>query len=154
MSSSETGALSRKLQALSLPLGEYRITRDVDNAICRLTGLPETTGPLANPLLFSVASLAGLGISIEDLCKVCNFDYRDGPMIGGCLVRFAKPLKVDETYDVQTNIVSLERKTGKKIGAMDLLKFMVTLVEKSGEKACEINYTWILPRGKIHAESR
>ncbi|RMF11119.1 MAG: hypothetical protein D6763_04070 [Alphaproteobacteria bacterium] len=148
------GAEPRDLSSLAIPSGRYRITREINNAVCRLSRLPETSGPVANPLLFSVASLAGLGISIEDLCKLCDFDYRDAPMIGGCRVVFSRPLKVEETYEVQAELLSLERKIGKRTGVMDLLKFNVILVETGGEVACTITYTWVLPRGKSNADGR
>ena len=74
----------------------------------------------AHPVFFYIATQIGMGITVAQLCAACEFDVERGPMIVATQVEFVEPLRVGVAYGVQGEIVSLTRKSSRKLGVMDL----------------------------------
>ena len=66
-------------------------------------------------------------------------------MLGQCNINFYKSLKVETKYNVKGKIISIDYKKSKKIGDIDIVKFIVEIFLKE-EKITNIEYTLILPR--------
>jgi hypothetical protein len=93
-----------------------------------------------------VATQCGMGISVDGLLKLCDFDVLDGPVMAGGNVRFDSDLRVDTDYVVEGEIVSLVRKPSRTFGAVDVLSFRLVMSDASGVKALECTNQWVLPR--------
>jgi hypothetical protein len=130
-----------------LPGGEYTIGREDARLVGRL--LHSTID--VHPVFSCVASLRSLGISIDALCRLCEFELAAGPLLGEFGVRFRSPLQAGVCYQVTGLIESIDRTQSARLGVLDRLRFSVELTEPSGESALEANYLWLLPRGPVPA---
>jgi hypothetical protein len=125
----------------------YRITKEENASLCASIGIEPSFDGSAHPIFSYIATQVGMGETVEGLCAICDFDVADGPMLGGCDVIFHEPLKTESTYTVTGEIISLNRKHSRKLGAMDLLEYRLTLVNAGGHEVVTATINWILPRG-------
>lgn len=130
----------------SLPGGRYRIDPEENAAICGAVGAEVETDGRAHPIFYYIATQVGMGISVEDLLSLCDFDVSEGPLMTGSIAWFAGELRVDTDYVVQGEIVSLVRKPSRTFGAVDLLSFRLVLADTSGTETVECINEWVLPR--------
>jgi hypothetical protein len=135
-------------RGITLPNGEYRIERDCNDAILAATGCaPYHAGDAPHPSLATVATLAATGLTIDDLCSLCDASVADGPMLGECRIVQHRPLAFDLLYSVKRRVLSIERKKSRRLGEMDLLRFVAELQEPGAAVAAAVTYTWVLPKG-------
>jgi hypothetical protein len=128
------------------PGGRYRITREENAAFCEaIMATPDPEGR-AHPSFYYIATQCEMGISVADLCKLCDFDVADGPMMATSKVDFAAELMVDQDYDVGGEIISVVRKPSRTFGAVDLLTYRLTLAEAGGRQVASTVNEWVLPR--------
>jgi hypothetical protein len=137
-------ALSQRLRGHRLPGGRYEITADAAAAVARLTGWD---APQPHPVFASIATLRALGVSIEQLCKLCEFRLEDGPMLGEFAVDFHGELLQGVPYRTEAHIVSFDRRHSTRVGVLDRLRFVVHIQLPDGTPIAEARYLWLLPRG-------
>jgi hypothetical protein len=132
-----------------LPGGEYRISAEENRALCESLHTKPASDGLAHEIYSYIATQSGMGVSVDGLLAICEFDAADGPMLGSSNARYLSVLRTDETYRVSGEILSLTRKQSKKLGTMDVLEYRLTLSRASGESVLEVTNTWILPRRSL-----
>ncbi len=94
--------------------------------------------------IFSLIAMSHSGISLDELFKLLDFDVGKGPMLGQCDILFNSKIMLNQKYDVKGRIVSIDHKESKKIGDIDIVKFVVEIILKK-EKIVSAEYTLILP---------
>lgn len=124
----------------------YVINPEQNRAVCESLGAVPPEDGSAHPIFFFIATQVGMGLSVVELCAICEFDVRDGPMMASSHVDFARPLMTATEYRVQGEIRSLTRKSSRKFGVMDLLDFELRLVGADGEPVLSCTHVWVLPR--------
>jgi hypothetical protein len=132
-----------------LPGGDYRISSAENRALCEALLTQPARDGTAHEVYSYIATQSGMGVSVDGLLAICEFDAADGPMLGSSNSRFHDVLKTDETYRVGGVILGLTRKQSKKLGVMDVLEYRLTLSRASGEPVLEVTNTWILPRRNL-----
>ena len=132
-----------------LPGGEYRITAEENRALCEALHTKPASDGRAHEIYSYIATQSGMGLSVDGLLAICEFDAVDGPMLGSSNARYLGPLRTDETYRVSGEILSLNRKHSKKLGVMDVLEYRLTMTRASGAPVLEVTNTWILPRRNL-----
>ncbi|HEY5754336.1 MAG TPA: hypothetical protein VIU34_00875 [Steroidobacter sp.] len=132
-----------------LPGGEYRISAEENRALCESLHAKPASDGRAHEIYSYIATQSGMGVSVDGLLAICEFDAADGPMLGSSNARYLSHLRTDETYRVSGDILSLTRKQSKKLGTMDILEYRLTLSRASGEPVLEVTNTWILPRRSL-----
>jgi hypothetical protein len=137
--------LAQRLRGHRLPGGRYEITAADTNIVAQLTGL---TSSVPHPIFASIAALRSLGVSIGDLCALCEFRLDDGPMLGEISLQFFSPMHAGVQYEVSAEIESLDRTVSRRLGILDRLQFVVRLVEHRVGAVAEVHFLWLLPRGK------
>ena len=95
--------------------------------------------------IFSMIALNSIGYTLDEFFKYLNFDVNKGPMLGQCDINFYNSLQIDKKYNVKGRIISIDYKKSKKIGEIDIVKFIVEIFFKK-TKVTKIEYTLILPR--------
>lgn len=123
----------------------YTISSADNKRLCDSVGIAPASDGTAHPIYFYIATQVGMGETVAGLCAICGFNVDDGPLLGGCSVEFAEPLLVDTPYTVSGQIVSLTRKTSRKLGVMDLLEYRLAL-SHAGKAVLVATNSWILPR--------
>lgn len=124
----------------------YVIAAAQNAELCRSTGIEPAGDGTAHPVYYYVATQVGMGMSVAELCKVCDFDIEDGPMMASSEVRFAAPLRTGISYRVSGEILSLVRKRSRRLGIMDMLTYRLRLHAPDGQTALETDNVWVLPR--------
>jgi hypothetical protein len=137
--------LAARLRGHRLPGGHYRISAAESSQLARLCGV-EASRP--HPVFSSVVTLKALGVTIEQLCALCEFRLEDGPMLGEFTTRFFLPLEQDVRYTTNATIESIDRTHSARAGVLDRLRFAVHICLPNGTVAVEVHYLWLLPRGK------
>lgn len=124
------------------------IDRAENDALCASLGIAPAADGSAHPSYCYSATQVGMGLTVAELCAACDFNVEDGPMLANVAVRFVRPLMTDTPYMVRGEVLGLDRKASRKLGAMDLLRYMLRLVDVAGEPVLEITNLWVLPRGE------
>ena len=135
---------------LSLAGGSpYVITSDENRALCATLGADPAADGSAHPVYFFIATQVGMGMSVAELCKACDFDVEHGPMIASSAVTFQRALMTEQPYHVTGEIVSLTRKRSRTFGVMDSLTYALRLALPDGTAVLETRNVWMLPRRNI-----
>lgn len=139
----DVALLADRLRATALPDGEFTVASSADAALRQATGAPVSPRPHA--AIANVATLAASGASLDALFAMFDASLADGPMLGECRVRFTRPLEF-RTYRVARRFVDVVRKRSRRLGTMDVVRFVAALHDEGEEPAAEVEYTWIVPR--------
>jgi hypothetical protein len=137
--------LAASLRGRQLPGSEYRIAPDECRAVDALCA---GTGAVTHPVFACVAALRGLGISIDELCRLCDYELARGPMLGECQLELRRPLQADCDYTTCVVIEDLVRSRSRALGVMDRLHFTVALRDSGPGDAALVRLTWLFPRGR------
>ena len=125
----------------------YTISVDDNRRVCRLAGVAPAEDGSAHPIFFYIATQVGMGMTVAGLCEVCEFDVNKGPLMAANRVQFSSPLQVATPYQIRGEILSLTRKSSRKLGLMDLLEYQLRLHAADGRMVLSTTNTWVLPRG-------
>lgn len=134
-----------------LPAGDYRITAAENRQLCEALYATAAPDGSAHPIYSFIATQTGIGVTVDGLLVLCEFDAADGPMMGSSHTRYFAPLRVDETYRIEGEILGLTRKASRKLGVIDVLEYRLSMHRSAGERVLEITNTWILPRRQLRA---
>jgi hypothetical protein len=96
-----------------------------------------------------VATRVGCGLGVDEICAAADATTDDGPMVGSLALEYHEPLRVGETYAVDGEFVSIERKQGRRAGVFDLLLFELRLTAPDGAVAVTATQSWVLPRRNV-----
>jgi hypothetical protein len=130
----------------------FTISADENTALCRSTGVEPASNGTAHPIYYYIATQVAMGKTVAGVCKTCEFDVEDGPMMGSSGVKFSSPLMVGQSYRVTGEILSLVRKQSRKLGVMDVLTYRLRLhKETDGTCILETDNVWVLPRKELAA---
>jgi hypothetical protein len=125
----------------------YSISADENERLCRSVGAEPARNGTAHPVWYYISTQVAMGETVSSLCKICEFDIDDGPLMGSSTVRFLSPIMVGNAYKVAGEILSLVRKQSRKLGVMDLLTYRLRLYPaEGGEAILETDNVWALPR--------
>jgi hypothetical protein len=98
--------------------------------LCDCLLAPEMINPdSGHPLMLYMATQAGMGISLQDLFTMFLGKSEDGPMLGEWSMQAYGAVKLGVEYSVTGGIVEVQRKTGKKTGVFDIIKFELQMRE-------------------------
>lgn len=100
----------------------------------------------AHPSLGYVLAMRGC-VSIEEIFELLETDAQSGVLFGECALEFDHPLVPGTCYTLDGEILSVERKVGRRAGAFDRLTFAVRIRERdTGRPVCTNTNTWMIPR--------
>jgi hypothetical protein len=141
-----------ELEALvgtQFPGGTYTVEPYVNWLTCDCVLAPElAVGDAAHPLLVYMAGQAGIGLSLTELFAICSASSEDGPMLGEWGMQINRPLEVGAEYAVSGGITDAVRKSGKKTGVFDIVRFGIELRSTIGsaEPDALLHSSFIYPR--------
>jgi len=137
-----------KLVGYAFAGGSYTVEPYEHWLTCDVVLAPPTFEGVAHPLYVYMAALAGMGLSVDGLFRLCHATAADGPMFGECGTEIIRPLLVGGTYDVQGGITGVVRKTGQRTGTFDIVSFRLELVDGLGVAAVSRN-SFVFPRRSL-----
>ncbi len=133
------------LPGTKLPVGEFTILEEEQKLTLEIIGGTDSGPGVAHPLWAYIAPQRGIGITVDEICKLANFDMSDGPMLGSSHLEYRDKLRIGVSYEVTGEVIGIERKHGGS-GTFDVLEFREELREPGGEMVCASTSTYILPR--------
>lgn len=136
--------LDDDLRGKRLPGARFCITPEDVLVLSKLCGSPSSA---PSPIFAMVAALRGLGITLDEMCRLCEFELAAGPMLGECAMRFGSQLQQGLFYRTEVEIHGIDRKYSATSGVIDRLRFAVALFAADTDCAAEVELTWLLPRG-------
>ncbi len=128
-----------------LPGGTFTLTAQARRGFAgAVLGDPEAD-PSVDALWIFTSGLHGMGMDLTEVFASVGCSMtEDGPMLGGIEFELTRPIEVDRTYEASGAILGVERKTGRRTGAFDLMRVRVALADDQGEAAVATT-TYVLP---------
>ncbi|HEY4097432.1 MAG TPA: hypothetical protein VGM33_18055 [Baekduia sp.] len=107
-----------------------------------------TPDPLAaHPEIAYMIGLHGGGASIADIMALLGADEDSGVMFGELQFAFDGVLRPGAAYDVAGEVVSVERKEGRRAGVFDRATFVHRIAEAGAcAPVATVTHVWIFPR--------
>lgn len=105
---------------------------------------------VAHPGIAYMVGLHGGGASIADLFALLEADEDSGVLFGEVDFDFAATLRPGATYAVDGEVVSVERKQGRRAGVFDRVAFVHRIADAvSGAPVARVSHVWIFPRREL-----
>ncbi len=125
------------------------ISADENRMLCEGMGVAPASDGQAHPSYYYTATQIGMRLTVRELCAHCDFDVENAPMMATSEARYLAPLMTETPYRVRGQVDSLIRKRSRKLGAMDLLEYRLSLIDSNGATVLETFNTWVLPRPEL-----
>jgi hypothetical protein len=138
----EAGLLGRQL-----PGGELTIERRESVIADEALLAPDAETAVAHPIWFVIASLRGLGISVDELCDLAGKRDVDTLLYGGVEIVQSHPLHVGETYRTTAEVTGVERKTTRDGSSLDMVDVVVRVLDGVEAECGSVASTYLLKRG-------
>ena len=128
-----------------LPGGTFTLTAQTRRRFAGAVLGDPAADPSVDALWIFTSGLPGMGTDlVEVFASVGCSMTEDGPMLGGTEFELTRPIEVDKPYAATGRVLGVERKTGRRAGAFDLLRVRVELSDEHGEAAAATT-TYVLP---------
>jgi hypothetical protein len=108
---------------------------------------PDDEATVAHPIWFVIASLRGLGISVEELCDLAGKREADTLLYGRVEIVQAHPLAVGETYRTMVEVAGVGRKTTRDGRTLDMVDVVVRVLDMAGTEHGSVTSTYLFKRG-------
>jgi hypothetical protein len=128
-----------------LPGGTFVLTAETRRRFAEAVLGDPDADPSVDALWIFTSGLPGMGTDlVEVFASVGCSMTEDGPMLGGTEFELHRPIEVDTPYRASGRILGVQRKSGRRAGAFDLLRVRVELSDEHGEAAAATT-SYILP---------
>jgi len=138
--------LDARLRGMRLPGDYFSVIPEEAALVAKLSGW---TSDEPSPIFSYIAALRGLGITLEQMCNLCDFELGQGPVVGECRIQFFNAIQVSIRYRTDVVIHGIERRPSAAYGIVDRLRFSVALTEHSGSLVASVELIWLLPRRRV-----
>jgi hypothetical protein len=128
-----------------LPGGSFHLERH-ESSIADHAVLATDGGDSAHPIWFVIASLRGMGITVDELCGLCRQEDGDTLLFGGVEVWQELPLAVGGEYETEAEITAVDRRTTRSGYDLDAVTVRVRLCGES-EVHGEVTSVYLFKRG-------
>ena len=137
--------LRDRLVGRELPVGAYRVTGYEAWLTADVMLAPPPRDQRCNPMHVFLASLQGVGYSIQDVFDLVECRLEDGPMIGSMDLHQDRAILVDEQLTVRSRILDIERKHGRS-GVFDRMTIEITVEDDDETPVGRVENIFIYPR--------
>lgn len=137
--------LRGRLVGLEFPVGSLLVPAYEDWIARDCVGAPPATDGLLHPSWTLLGALRGSGYDLEDIIRLCDASWDDGVMFGETRVEQVQPLRADVEYSVRGTFLDVERRSGRKIAAFDLVTYEIC-IELDGDLVAQCVNSFVIPR--------
>lgn len=103
-------------------------------------------GGLAHPIWFVIASLRGMGITVDELCLLAHQQAGDLLLFGTCEVVQDRPMLVGATYSTAAWIGDVDSRTTRDGSRLDSVEVVVTITDIEGPEMGRVTSTYLFKR--------
>jgi hypothetical protein len=128
-----------------LPAGRYRVA-DYESWLAHDALYSDPADPEPHPVMAFIAAQRGLGVTVAELFRLWATEMADGPMLTESTLEFPGEFRAEVEYLVSGTVVAVVRKTGRTLGAFDLLTARFEVAEPAREPVAVITNVYALPR--------
>jgi hypothetical protein len=101
----------------------------------------------AHPIMAFLAAQGGLGVTVAELFGMFGTDMAEGPLLTESTLDLHADLAPGVYYEVGGTVVSAVRKSGRALGAFDLVTVRFEVLDPiAGEPAATVTNVYALPR--------
>jgi hypothetical protein len=138
--------LRATLEGRELPGASFRL-EPYESAIGDHAVLaPDCDPDLPHPLWFIVASLRGMGITVDELCDLAAKTAGDILLYGAVEVTQDRPLRTDTNYRTTAQIGGVSRRTTRDGATLDSIVVTVRLQDDDGRQSGTVTNTYLFKR--------
>lgn len=135
------------LPGTAFPGGTYTVGRWENVVLHAASVADRPVGEIVHPMALFHAPITGSGWSIADIFERCHAESDEAVRAGEYLWELHRPLREGVPYRVDGRFESVERKSGRRIGAFDKVTFRLDLYEpEADEPAATVTQAWLFLR--------
>ena len=138
--------LRAALDGRALPGGTLRIDRHESLIADHALRAPDRDDDLAHPLWFVIASLRGLGITVDELGDLAAKRKGDTLLLGAVTVTHDRPLPVGATYHTRAQVDQVDRQQTRAGRTLDRVVVTVLVQDESGQRYGTVTSTYLFLR--------
>ena len=135
----------QELVGYRFPSGTYKIEHWENYLLTEATAGEHVSSAYAHPSFLFHAPLAAVGLSYQEIFDLCDAESADAVRAGEYDWEIFRTLEEGIQYQAQGQILSVERKTGKRAGVFDAVAFAIELSDTKGV-AARVTNTWLFLR--------
>lgn len=144
---SDLETLRERLVTTRLPVGTMRVPHYEHWISTECLAADRPVNNELHLVWILIGALRDMGVTYRELFDLAEVSLDDGSLYGGVRIESRAPLFEDVDYEIEAQILDLERKSGARLGVFDLLTFEVR-VRLADEVLASAVSTFILGRGK------
>jgi hypothetical protein len=138
--------LQTALDGRALPGGAVRIDRYESLIADHALRAPDRDDDLAHPLWFVIASLRGMGITVDELGDLAAKRPGDTLLLGEVTVTHDRPLLVGATYQTTAQVDQVGRHRTRTGRTLDQVVVTVRVQDDSGQSYGTVTSTYLFLR--------
>ena len=135
----------QELVGYRFPSGTYKIEHWENYLLTEATAGEHFSSAYAHPSFLFHAPLAAVGLSYQEIFDLCDAESADAVRAGEYDWEIFRTLEEGIQYQAQGQILSVERKTGKRAGVFDAVAFAIELSDTTGV-AARVTNPWLFLR--------
>jgi hypothetical protein len=140
------GELRSALEGRELPGASFRLEH-YESAIADHALLaPGADREVPHPLWFIIASLRGMGITVDELCVLAQKTAGDALLFGAVEVTQDQPLRAGADYQTTAQIGRVSRRTTRDGSDLDSIVVTVRLHGDDGHQSGTVTSTYLFKR--------
>jgi hypothetical protein len=128
-----------------LPRGEFTIDPDDHRAFCDAVFASPWTRDDAHPSFLHLVAHIGKGMPLPEFFALIGTSLDAGVTFGEGQLEYERPLRIGETYAVQTTIAAVESKTGRRRGRFDVVTVRSDVRDGAGTFVGSSREAYIVP---------
>ena len=135
----------QELVGYRFPSGTYKIEHWENYLLTEATAGQHFSSAYAHPSFLFHAPLAAVGLTYQEIFDLCGAESADAVRAGEYDWEIFRTLQEGIQYQAQGQILSVERKAGKRAGVFDAVVFAIELSDTTGV-AARVTNTWLFLR--------
>lgn len=138
--------LRADLAGRTLPGGSVHISHHESRIADHALHAPDDDSEFAHPAWLVIASLRGMGISVEELCDLAAKAPEDTLLFGSAEVSQERPMKIGMTYRTTADIGAVDRRTTRDGATLDSVVVTVRMLDDRDRSCGSVTSTYLFKR--------
>jgi acyl dehydratase len=129
-----------------LPAGTFTIEPEAHRVFTDAVFAGPWRHELAHPLFLHIVAHCGKGMALEEFFALIGTELEAGVTFGQGRLEYLQPLRIGETYRVETEIVAVERKHGRRRGPFDVVTTRQRVLDAAGTPVGVSTESYVVPK--------
>jgi hypothetical protein len=130
--------------------GSFTIDPAEHARFCRATFATDWNDPTAHPIFLHLVAHCGKGVDLTTFFAALDTSLEAGVTFGEGRLESLRPLRIGDSFEVTTTVVSSERKSGRR-GPFDVVTCRIEVRDQAAVLCGISTESFIVPRGEESA---